>query len=59
MLIHHSSCLRAAVAIHATEIEGCDMMVAKDTFECNAAIPGFGSVMSHLYGRADGLSARA
>jgi hypothetical protein len=34
MLIYHCCRLRAAVAIRAVEIEGCDAMLTEGAFEC-------------------------
>ncbi len=48
MLIYHCCCLRAAVSIHAVEIEGGDAMLAECARECGAAIHRFGCVISHI-----------
>ena len=56
MLIYHCCCLRAAVSIHAVEIEGGDAMLAEGACEGGAAIHRFGCVISHIFN--DSLSNR-
>jgi hypothetical protein len=47
MLIDHGCRLRAAIAIHAIEIEGRDAVFAEGAFECGTAIQRLGCVISH------------
>lgn len=49
MLIDHRCRLRAAVALHAAEIQGGDAVIAEGALECGAAIHRFGRVMSHIF----------
>ena len=58
MLIDLRCRLRAAVAIHAFEIQGAHPMLAEGAFERRAAIHRFGCVMSHIFNRSPSISGR-
>jgi hypothetical protein len=49
VLIYRRCRLRAAVALRAVEIEGCDATLTQGAIECGAAILSFGGVISHTY----------
>ena len=49
MLIYHGCSLRAAVAIHAVEVECGDTKLAEGALECGPAIHRFGCVISHIF----------